>query len=55
MVGHAFGSHHRYPDGFVLFTGTLFARVARRYASRGMRVAKIAGQQAYRSGKLLSL
>jgi len=36
-------------------TGTLFARVARRYASRGMRVAKIAGQQAYRSGKLLSL
>jgi len=36
-------------------TGTLFARVARRYASRGMRVAKIAGKQAYRSGKLLSL
>lgn len=25
LVSHAFGSHHRYPDGFVLFTGTLFA------------------------------
>jgi fumarylacetoacetate (FAA) hydrolase family protein len=25
LIGHAFGPHHRYPDGFVLFTGTLFA------------------------------
>jgi fumarylacetoacetate (FAA) hydrolase family protein len=25
LVGHTFGAHHRYPDGFVLFTGTLFA------------------------------
>ncbi len=25
LVSHAFGPHHRYPDGFVLFTGTLFA------------------------------
>lgn len=25
LVHHAFGPHHRYPDGFVLFTGTLFA------------------------------
>lgn len=25
LVGHAYGPHHRYPDGFVLFTGTLFA------------------------------
>ena len=25
LVGHAFGDHHQYPDGFVLFTGTLFA------------------------------
>jgi fumarylacetoacetate (FAA) hydrolase family protein len=25
LVGHAVGPHHRYPDGFVLFTGTLFA------------------------------
>ncbi|PJJ73033.1 fumarylacetoacetate (FAA) hydrolase family protein [Diaminobutyricimonas aerilata] len=25
LVSHAWGSHHRYPDGFVLFTGTLFA------------------------------
>ncbi|WP_028278885.1 fumarylacetoacetate hydrolase family protein [Arthrobacter sp. H5] len=25
LVGAAYGSHHQYPDGFVLFTGTLFA------------------------------
>ena len=25
LVRHAFGPHHRYPDGFVLFTGTMFA------------------------------
>jgi fumarylacetoacetate (FAA) hydrolase family protein len=25
LVGHAIGEHHQYPDGFVLFTGTLFA------------------------------
>jgi len=25
LVEHAIGDHHRYPDGFVLFTGTLFA------------------------------
>lgn len=25
LVAHAYGPHHRYPDGFVLFTGTLFA------------------------------
>ena len=25
LVTHACGPHHRYPDGFVLFTGTLFA------------------------------
>ncbi len=25
LVGHARGPHHQYPDGFVLFTGTLFA------------------------------
>jgi fumarylacetoacetate (FAA) hydrolase family protein len=25
LVDHAIGSHHQYPDGFVLFTGTLFA------------------------------
>jgi hypothetical protein len=36
-------------------SGLLFARVARRWASRGMRVAKIAGARAYRSGKLLSM
>ncbi|MDM4765690.1 succinylglutamate desuccinylase/aspartoacylase family protein [Pelomonas sp. SE-A7] len=36
-------------------TGVLFARVARRYAARGMKVAKIAGAVAFRSGKLLSM
>lgn len=25
LVGAAYGNHHQYPDGFVLFTGTLFA------------------------------
>lgn len=25
LIGHACGPHHRYPDGFVLFTGTMFA------------------------------
>ncbi|MCX7220164.1 MAG: M14 family metallopeptidase [Burkholderiales bacterium] len=35
--------------------GVLFARVARRYAQGGMRVAKIAGEQAFRTGNLLSL
>jgi fumarylacetoacetate (FAA) hydrolase family protein len=25
LVSHAWGPHHRYPDGFALFTGTLFA------------------------------
>ncbi|MFP5316169.1 MAG: fumarylacetoacetate hydrolase family protein [Actinomycetes bacterium] len=25
LVGAAYGRHHQYPDGFVLFTGTLFA------------------------------
>jgi predicted deacylase len=34
--------------------GRLFARVARRHVSRGMRLAKIAGTQPFRSGKLLS-
>ncbi len=25
LIGHAHGDHHQYPDGFVLFTGTMFA------------------------------
>ena len=25
LVSHAFGPHHQYPDGFALFTGTMFA------------------------------
>lgn len=25
LIDHAWGDHHQYPDGFVLFTGTLFA------------------------------
>jgi len=36
-------------------SGVLFARVARRYATHGMRIAKIAGPVAYRTGNLLSL
>jgi predicted deacylase len=35
--------------------GVLFARVARRFVSRGMRLAKVAGTVPFRSGKLLSL
>ncbi|WP_067064752.1 succinylglutamate desuccinylase/aspartoacylase family protein [Roseateles chitosanitabidus] len=35
--------------------GTLFARVARRWATRGLRLGKIAGPTPFRSGKLLSL
>lgn len=36
-------------------SGRCFARSARRYATRGMRLMKIAGPTAFRSGKLLSL
>ena len=36
-------------------SGTLFARVSRRYVTRQMRVAKIAGPVAFRSGNLLSM
>jgi len=25
LVGHAWGAHHQYPDGFMLFLGTMFA------------------------------
>ena len=35
--------------------GVLYARVARRYAQHGMRVAKVAGALAYRHGNLLSM
>ncbi|QEO14913.1 fumarylacetoacetate hydrolase family protein [Agromyces intestinalis] len=30
LVGQAIGAHHRYPDGFVLYLGTLFAPVVDR-------------------------
>lgn len=36
-------------------SGRCFARSARRYATRGMRLAKIAGATPFRSGKLLSM
>lgn len=36
-------------------SGRCFARTARRYATRGMRLAKIAGAVAFRSGALLSM
>jgi fumarylacetoacetate (FAA) hydrolase family protein len=32
LVGHAIGDHHQYPDGFVLFTGTLFSPTQDRHA-----------------------
>ncbi len=40
---------------YATVSGRLFARVSRRYASAGTRVCKVAGAQAFRSGKLLSL
>ena len=33
LVGHVVGKHHQYPDGFALFTGTLFAPTKDRYSS----------------------
>jgi fumarylacetoacetate (FAA) hydrolase family protein len=35
LVGHAWGPHHQYPDGFMLFMGTMFAPTQDRGA-RGM-------------------
>ncbi|MEV0968177.1 fumarylacetoacetate hydrolase family protein [Microtetraspora glauca] len=32
LIHHAYGDHHQYPDGFVLFTGTLFAPTQDRFA-----------------------
>jgi fumarylacetoacetate (FAA) hydrolase family protein len=32
LIGQAIGAHHQYPDGFVLFTGTMFAPVKDRDA-----------------------
>jgi fumarylacetoacetate (FAA) hydrolase family protein len=32
LVAHAIGDHHQYPDGFVLFTGTLFSPTQDRLA-----------------------
>lgn len=32
LVAHAYGDHHQYPDGFVLFTGTLFSPTKDRLA-----------------------
>lgn len=32
LISHAYGDHHQYPDGFVLFTGTLFAPTQDRLA-----------------------
>jgi fumarylacetoacetate (FAA) hydrolase family protein len=32
LVHHAYGDHHQYPDGFMLFTGTLFAPTQDRFA-----------------------
>lgn len=32
LIAHAYGDHHQYPDGFVLFTGTLFSPTQDRHA-----------------------
>ena len=32
LIGHTIGAHHQYPDGFLLFTGTMFAPVKDRDA-----------------------
>ena len=31
LVGQTYGAHHQYPDGFVLFLGTMFAPVDDRH------------------------
>lgn len=31
LIGHAYGDHHQYPDGFMLFTGTLFSPTQDRF------------------------
>ena len=33
LIGHTYGDHHQYPDGFMLFTGTLFAPTKDRFAA----------------------
>jgi predicted deacylase len=34
--------------------GVMFARIAQRFVTKGMRIAKVAGTTAQRTGKLLS-
>ena len=33
LVGHAIGPHHQYPDGLMLFLGTMFAPTVDRFAA----------------------
>ena len=33
LVQHAFGPHHQYPDGFMLFLGTMFAPTQDRHGA----------------------
>ena len=33
LIGHTDGDHHQYPDGFMLFTGTVFAPTKDRFAA----------------------
>jgi fumarylacetoacetate (FAA) hydrolase family protein len=35
LVGHTIGAHHQYPDGFVLFLGTMFSPIKDRDAAGG--------------------
>jgi fumarylacetoacetate (FAA) hydrolase family protein len=35
LIGHACGAHHQYPDGFMLFLGTMFSPIKDRDAAGG--------------------
>jgi fumarylacetoacetate (FAA) hydrolase family protein len=44
LVGHAWGPHHQYPDGFMLFMGTMFAPTQDR-GERGMGFTHVIGDE----------
>ncbi len=44
LVGHAWGAHHQYPDGFMLFMGTMFAPNQDR-GERGMGFTHVIGDE----------
>ena len=55
LVGAAFGRHHQYPDGFALFTGTLFAPTQDRDEAGSGFTHKDADQVTVHSAQLGSL